>query len=91
MALEHESSTALAKAVRIAGSQSAFGRLIEKRQSVINGWLAKDRPLPGEFVLTIERTTGVSRHDLRPDLYPLDSTAQAPVADGELRAMESLP
>lgn len=74
MALEHETDTPLAMAVRHAGSQSAFGRLIGKRQSVIYGWLAQCRPLPAEFVLAVEAATGISRHVLRPDLYPRDDT-----------------
>jgi DNA-binding transcriptional regulator YdaS (Cro superfamily) len=71
MALEHESDTALARAVRAAGSQSAFGRLIHKRQSVINGWLTRGDLLPAEFLETVEIATGVSRFDLRPDLAHL--------------------
>lgn len=71
MALEHESDTALARAVRAAGSQSAFGRLINKRQSVINGWLTRGDLLPTEFLKTVEKATGVTRFDLRPDLADL--------------------
>lgn len=70
MALEHESSSALAEAVRKAGSQSAFGRLIGKRQSVVHDWLRDDKPLPAELVLKVEQELGLSRHDLRPDIYP---------------------
>lgn len=70
MGIERESDSALAQAVRAAGSQSAFGRLIGKRQSTIFEWLKEGRPLPAEHVLTIERETGISRHRLRPDLYP---------------------
>lgn len=72
MAIEHESESALAKAVRAAGSQSEFGRLLGKRQSTVREWLLADR-LPAEFVLLVEDKMGVSRHDLRPDLYPRDS------------------
>jgi len=68
MALEHESDSALALAVRKAGSQSAFGRLVGKRQSSVREWL-KSGLLPPEHVLTIEAETGISRHDLRPDIY----------------------
>lgn len=28
--------------------------------------------VPAERVLDVERITGISRHDLRPDLYPLE-------------------
>lgn len=70
MSLEHDLDSPLALAVRKAGSQSAFARLLGKRQSVVFGWLAKNKDLPGEHVLTVERELGISRHDLRPDLYP---------------------
>ena len=72
MALEHQSDSALARAVRAAGSQSAFGRLVEKRQSTVREWLKADR-LPGEYVLAIEAATGISKEQLRPDLYRLDA------------------
>ncbi len=74
MALEHESDSALARAVRAAGSQSAFGRVVGKRQSTIHDWL-KAGELPAEHVLTVERETGIPRHDLRPALYPRDDGA----------------
>lgn len=81
MALEHQSDSPLACAVRAAGSQSAFGRLIGKRQSVIFGWLRDDRPLPAEHVFAVEDATGVSRHDLRPDIYPRGEAPAAGRAD----------
>jgi DNA-binding transcriptional regulator YdaS (Cro superfamily) len=84
MALEHDSDTALARAVRAAGSQSAFGRLIGKRQSVINGWLDRGDLLPVEFVETVEKATGVSRHDLRPDLAHLFAASPSTLAGGDL-------
>lgn len=77
MALEHESDSALARAVRVAKSQSAFGRLIGKPQSTISFWLSQRRALPGDYVLTVERQTGISRHDLRPDLYPREEVEAA--------------
>lgn len=30
----------------------------------------EERRVPAERVLDVERVTGVSRHELRPDLYP---------------------
>lgn len=38
-------------------------------KSTVTRW-AKRR-VPAEQVLHVERLTGISRHDLRPDLYPL--------------------
>ena len=29
--------------------------------------------VPAERVIDIERVTGISRHDLRPDLYPVEA------------------
>lgn len=83
MALEHESDSPLAAAVRMAGSQTAFGALIGKRQSVINDWLREGRPLPAEHVLTVEKATGISRHALRPDIYPIDESPSPGTRPGE--------
>tara|TARA_R110000868_G_scaffold111222_6_gene300450 strand:- start:721 stop:897 length:177 start_codon:yes stop_codon:yes gene_type:complete len=44
--------------------------MIGKRQSVVHDWLRDNKPLAAEHVLTVERQTGISRHELRPDLYP---------------------
>lgn len=74
MALEHESETALARAVRAAGSQSAFGRIIGRPQTTVSTWLREGRELPAEHVLAVEAATGVSKHALRPDIYPDEST-----------------
>lgn len=84
MGIEASSDTALAQAVRAAGSQSAFARLIGRNQSTVHDWVREGRPLPGEYVLAIERQTGVSRHELRPDLYPIEAH------DGHTVALEPL-
>lgn len=66
-------ATELGRAVNAAGGQSAFGRLVGKRQSTVRGWLVDKRPCPAELVLVVERALeGFSRHKLRPDIYPLD-------------------
>lgn len=36
-------------------------------------WQAPGGTVPAERVLEIERLTGVSRHDLRPDIYPREA------------------
>jgi len=77
MALEHDLDSALALAVRAVGSQSAFGRLISRAQSTVNGWLKSGVKLPAEYVLRVEEETGISRYDLRPDLYPRESSEHA--------------
>ncbi|WP_082794858.1 transcriptional regulator [Sphingomonas sanguinis] len=78
MSLEHQINSVLAEAVRAAGNQTAFGRLIGKRQSSVREWLKNDRPLPAEHVLAIEEATGISRHRLRPDIYPEPTSSVLP-------------
>jgi DNA-binding transcriptional regulator YdaS (Cro superfamily) len=65
----------LKKAVRLAGGQSALARAIGVTQSYIYNWLHRDEVVPpAKYVLKIEKAVGVSRHDLRPDLYPPQNT-----------------
>lgn len=60
---------ALKEACRRAGGQTALAKQIGKTQGHVSQWIHRRR-LPAEEVLGIERATGVSRHDLRPDIYP---------------------
>ena len=62
---------ALEKACNLAGGQKPLADLIHTTQSQVWYWLRRSKHgVPAEFVLSIERVTGVSRHELRPDLYP---------------------
>jgi len=85
MAIEQDLDSGLAKAVRAAGSQSAFGRIIGKRQSVVYDWLRRDVPLPAELVRTVEQATGLSKHTLRPDLYAEDAALASAVTMSPVR------
>lgn len=83
MALEHDKNTALARAIRAVGSQSDFGRLVGRAQSSVHFWLKNDRQLPAELVATVEAAppvvaAGITRYDLRPDLFIREVTAAAP-------------
>lgn len=49
-------------------SKRALARLLGVTPQAITKW--KNGRIPAERVLEIERVTGVSKHDLRPDLYP---------------------
>jgi len=57
-------------AVKAAGGQTALAREIGVTQKHIWNWLNRDEKVPAEHVLAIEEATGVSRHHLRPDIYP---------------------
>ncbi|MEO1830019.1 MAG: YdaS family helix-turn-helix protein [Pseudomonas sp.] len=66
--------SAISKAVEKAGSQAELARLLGVSSQAVNKMLAAKR-VPAERVLKIEEVTGVSRHELRPDLYPAESAA----------------
>lgn len=57
------------------GSQAALAAVAGVTQQAVSGWQLKNRPLPAEHVLAVEAATGISRHDLRPDIYPRDAVA----------------
>lgn len=61
---------ALERLVEIAGSQSEVARQLGVPQPTFWKWLQSSKRLPAEYVLTAEKLFGVSRHDLRPDIYP---------------------
>jgi DNA-binding transcriptional regulator YdaS (Cro superfamily) len=65
---------ALKAAVNRAGSQSAFARICGVSQPSVWKWLQSGKRLPAEHVLKVEAQTGVSRFDLRPDVYPSESS-----------------
>jgi DNA-binding transcriptional regulator YdaS (Cro superfamily) len=57
----------------LAGGQKPLADRIGTTQSQVWYWLSRSkRGVPAEFVLPIERETGVPRSELRPDLYPFE-------------------
>ena len=63
---------ALMAAVDKAGSQSALARLVGCSNTAVWKWVQSSKRMPAEFVLKAEAATGVSRHALRPDIYPVE-------------------
>ena len=61
-------NSAIHRAVEIAGSQTKLARKIGVRQSDVWTWL-QGRPVKADKVIAIEAATGVSRHELRPDIF----------------------
>lgn len=61
---------ALERLVAAAGSQSEAARQLGVPQPTFWKWLQSSKRLPAEYVLLAEKLFGVSRHDLRPDIYP---------------------
>ncbi|KQS50949.1 transcriptional regulator [Sphingomonas sp. Leaf198] len=71
------SHDALRRAVEAMGSQSAVARLLGVSQPSVWKWLSKAKALPAEHVLAIEAATGISKHELRPDIYPAADSDKA--------------
>jgi DNA-binding transcriptional regulator YdaS (Cro superfamily) len=57
------------------GRGSDLARALSVTPGAIWQW-AEER-VPAERVLQVEKATGVSRHDLRPDLYPREDASAA--------------
>lgn len=55
-------------AIHQAGGIKALARKLGVRYQAIQQWNKRQRP-PAERCLAIEQATGISRHDLRPDVY----------------------
>jgi DNA-binding transcriptional regulator YdaS (Cro superfamily) len=62
----------LQAAISRAGSTAKLAAALGIASQAISQW----RRVPAGRVLDVERVTGVSRHDLRPDLYPRDAASQ---------------
>lgn len=56
----------------MAGGQSGLARICGVGQPAVWKWLQSGKRLPPVHVLKVEVATGVSRHLLRPDIYPVD-------------------
>lgn len=65
---------AIDKAIQAAGGQQALAEKCGVRYQAVQKWARLNR-IPAERVLAIETASGISRHELRPDLYPQDSAA----------------
>jgi DNA-binding transcriptional regulator YdaS (Cro superfamily) len=81
MHIEATPFEALKQSVEIVGSQSAYARLCGVSQTAVWKWLQSGKRLPAEHVLNVENETGVSRHLLRPDIYPLIEHSVSSPAD----------
>ncbi len=84
MAIEHTLESPLARAVRVANGQSAFGRIIGRSQSYVYKLLRSGKSLPAEHVAAAEAATGVSKYDLRPDLYSREAVTTRPAPFGDM-------
>lgn len=71
---------ALAAACDAVGGEAKLAELIGKTRSHISTWKWRGM-IPAEQALPIERASGISRHVLRPDLYPLEEVQRSEAAE----------
>lgn len=66
-----DSESALSRAKELAGGATGLARAIAKPSSPITPQaISQWKKVPADRVIDVERVTGVSRAELRPDLYP---------------------
>ena len=68
-----DKAAALKRAIEKSGGQAEFARLIGITAQAVSQW----DEVPPLRVLAVERASGVPRHELRPDLYPVEDKARA--------------
>ena len=73
---------ALQRAIDLLGSQAELAKAISSKdrpikQQHIWNWINRDKRIPAEAVIPIETATKghVTRHELRPDIYPAEAKA----------------
>jgi DNA-binding transcriptional regulator YdaS (Cro superfamily) len=67
--IDIRAARALRRAVKVAGSATNLARMCGVTSQAVDQWLMRGR-VPVARVLCIEQSTGVARHELRPDIYP---------------------
>jgi len=67
---------ALQKAIATLGGQVKLADAIQTSQQNVSNWLRTGKVAPDKVIL-IEKVTGVSRYELRPDIYPPEESKKA--------------
>lgn len=74
-------TNAIERAAQIVGGQSALARKLGCTPQAVSKMCSTGR-VPAERVIPVEQATegAVTRHELRPDLYPAEEAAKAAAA-----------
>lgn len=75
--------SAITTAIEKQGSgQAGIARLLGVSPQAVSQWVSGLRPVPPRHAIAIEAATGVSRHDLRPDVFgPAEDASQGPATE----------
>jgi len=74
--------TPISRAIQnIEGGQAALARRLAVSPQAVNQWVNGHRPVPPKHAIAIEAATGVTRHELRPDVFGAASAEGQGVAD----------
>lgn len=73
---------ALRQAIKVLGSQKAAAGVVGCVQSAVSECLRNGKAVPAGWCIPLERATEeagekVSRHDLNPEIYPVETEAAA--------------
>lgn len=68
-----DSESALIKLIEIVGGQSALAKKLKIKQPSVAKWKRRGRA-PSSRIVELERLSNgaITRHEFRPDIYPLD-------------------
>jgi DNA-binding transcriptional regulator YdaS (Cro superfamily) len=69
--IKAERRLALTKACDAVGGEARLAEMVGKTRSHVSTWKLRGM-IPAEMAIPIERASGISRHVLRPDLYPIE-------------------
>lgn len=64
---------ALNAAIAAAGGQTALAEICGVTQPAVWKWVQSSKRLPGRHAIPVEAATGISRHDLAPEFYPVET------------------
>ena len=60
---------ALKRAIDLAGGPTLVAGKLNVHQTTVSHWINRSEKAPVDWVLALEELTGVSRHELRDDIY----------------------